>query len=153
MNLKSMFRTKPPKPHNPNELENQISHLTQVIDRLSSNISDFKINQPPINHKPESVVKENNTNTTDREEYYLNLDEENIYLNNKVQALESEITSVKKDLNYFKSKVEQDESLASDEELRERYNQLLDFAFKNIDPFTNIDVLEARFYYENIIKK
>ena len=68
-------------------------------------------------------------------------------------SLKQELESVKSERDLLLNRINNNNSFASDEELRERYNQLLNFAFKNIDPFTNIDILEARYYYENIIKK
>ena len=75
-------------------------------------------------------------------------------------ALEKELKELKIQLKHLKEEKESmlkrlnnNDELWDKEGLVERYNQLLEFAFKNIDPFTNVDIIEAQQYYREAIKK
>ena len=132
MNLKRLFQK------NQNEEESQIKPLIQAINNLSDIISKQSFSQPTTLEKIEYINIENPINNE--------LIEENNLLKIKLE-------SVKQERDYLFDKVENNSNFIQNEELRDRYIQLLDFAFRNIDPFTNIDILQARSYYENIIKK
>ena len=132
MNLIKMFR----KPQNVEE--NQINPLIQAINNLSEVISKQPVNVQAPSVETEYVTVENPINDK--------LVEEN-------NLLKTQLESVKQERDYLFDKIENSNEFIQNEELRDRYIQLLDFAFRNIDPFTNIDILQARGYYENIIKK
>lgn len=117
------------------EEENQIRPLIAAIDNLSNVISS----------QSESTKIEKEYITIENP-----LDED---LKSEIKSLQLQLDIVKKERDYYYDKINNNEQFISDEELKNRYIQLLDFAFKNIDPFTNIDILQARHYYENIIKK
>jgi hypothetical protein len=127
-----MFR----KPQNVEE--NQINPLIQAINNLSEVISKQPVNVQAPSVETEYVTVENPINDK--------LVEEN-------NLLKTQLESVKQERDYLFDKIENNNEFIQNEELRDRYIQLLDFAFRNIDPFTNIDILQARGYYENIIKK
>jgi hypothetical protein len=127
-----MFR----KPQNVEE--NQINPLIQAINNLSEVISKQPVNIQAPSVETEYVTVENPINDK--------LVEEN-------NLLKTQLESVKQERDYLFDKIENNNEFIQNEELRDRYIQLLDFAFRNIDPFTNIDILQARGYYENIIKK
>jgi hypothetical protein len=127
-----MFR----KPQNVEE--NQINPLIQAINNLSEVISKQPVNVQAPSVETEYVTVENPINDK--------LVEEN-------NLLKIQLESVKHERDYLFDKIENNNEFIQNEELRDRYIQLLDFAFRNIDPFTNIDILQARGYYENIIKK
>lgn len=112
--------------------------MIQAINNLSDIISKQSFSQPATLEKIEYVNVENPINN--------DLLEEN-------NLLKIQLESVKQERDYLFDKVENNSNFIQNEELKDRYIQLLDFAFRNIDPFTNIDVLQARGYYENIIKK
>lgn len=112
--------------------------MIQAINNLSDIISKQSFSQPETLEKIEYVNVENPINN--------DLLEENNLLKIKLE-------SVKQERDYLFNKIENNNEFIQNEELKDRYIQLLDFAFRNIDPFTNIDVLQARGYYENIIKK
>jgi hypothetical protein len=124
---------------NQNVEENQIAPLIQAIN----NLSDAIINQPVITHTPPSIE-------TEYVEVINPINNELIEENN---LLKIKLESVKQERDYLFDKIENSNKFIQNEELKERYIQLLDFAFRNIDPFTNIDILQAQGYYENIIKK
>jgi hypothetical protein len=132
MNLIKMFR----KPQNVEE--NQIHPLIQAINNLSEVISQQPVNVQAPSVETEYVTVENPINDK--------LVEEN-------NLLKIQLESVKHERDYLFDKIENNNKFIQNEELKDRYIQLLDFAFRNIDPFTNIDILQARGYYENIIKK
>ena len=132
MNLIKMFR----KPQNVEE--NQIQPLIQAINNLSEVISKQHVDIQTPSVEVEYVNVENPINDK--------LVEENNLLKVKLE-------SVKQERDYLFDKINNNEKFISDEDLRNRYIQLLDFAFRNIDPFTNIDIIQAKGYYENIIKK
>jgi hypothetical protein len=117
------------------EEENHLKPLIVAIDNLSNIISS-------------------QTGSTKIEKEYINIenpiDED---LKSEIKLLQIQLDTVKKERDYYYDKINNNEQFISDEELRNRYIQLLDFAFRNIDPFTNIDILQARHYYESIIKK
>jgi hypothetical protein len=127
-----MFR----KPQNVEE--NQIQPLIQAINNLSEVISKQHVDIQTPSVEVEYVNVENPINDK--------LVEENNLLKVKLE-------SVKQERDYLFDKINNNEKFISDEDLRNRYIQLLDFAFRNIDPFTNIDIIQAKGYYENIIKK
>jgi hypothetical protein len=127
-----MFR----KPQNVEE--NQIHPLIQAINNLSEVISKQPVNVQAPSVETEYVTVENPINDK--------LVEEN-------NLLKIQLESVKHERDYLFDKIENNNKFIQNEELKDRYIQLLDFAFRNIDPFTNIDILQARGYYENIIKK
>jgi hypothetical protein len=127
-----MFR----KPQNVEE--NQINPLIQAINNLSEVISQQPVNVQAPSVETEYVTVENPINDK--------LVEEN-------NLLKTQLESAKQERDYLFDKIENNNEFIQNEELRDRYIQLLDFAFRNIDPFTNIDILQARGYYENIIKK
>jgi hypothetical protein len=127
-----MFR----KPQNVEE--NQINPLIQAINNLSEVISQQPVNVQAPSVETEYVTVENPINDK--------LVEEN-------NLLKIQLESVKHERDYLFDKIENNNKFIQNEELKDRYIQLLDFAFRNIDPFTNIDILQARGYYENIIKK
>jgi hypothetical protein len=127
-----MFR----KPQNVEE--NQINPLIQAINNLSEVISKQPVNVQAPSVETEYVTVENPINDK--------LVEEN-------NLLKTQLESAKQERDYLFDKIENNNEFIQNEELRDRYIQLLDFAFRNIDPFTNIDILQARGYYENIIKK
>jgi hypothetical protein len=127
-----MFR----KPQNVEE--NQIHPLIQAINNLSEVISQQPVNVQAPSVETEYVTVENPINDK--------LVEEN-------NLLKIQLESVKHERDYLFDKIENNNKFIQNEELKDRYIQLLDFAFRNIDPFTNIDILQARGYYENIIKK
>jgi hypothetical protein len=127
-----MFR----KPQNVEE--NQIQPLIQAINNLSKVISKQHVDIQTPSVEVEYVNVENPINDK--------LVEENNLLKVKLE-------SVKQERDYLFDKINNNEKFISDEDLRNRYIQLLDFAFRNIDPFTNIDIIQAKGYYENIIKK
>jgi hypothetical protein len=127
-----MFR----KPQNVEE--NQINPLIQAINNLSEVISKQPVNVQAPSVETEYVTVENPINDK--------LVEEN-------NLLKIQLESVKHERDYLFDKIENNNKFIQNEELKDRYIQLLDFAFRNIDPFTNIDILQARGYYENIIKK
>lgn len=118
--------------------ENQIQPLIQAINNLSEVISKQPTNVQTPSVEVEYVNVENPINDK--------LVEENNLLKIKLE-------SVKQERDYLFDKINDNEQFVSDEDLRNRYVQLLDFAFRNIDPFTNIDIIQAKGYYENIIKK
>jgi hypothetical protein len=117
------------------EEENHLKPLIVAIDNLSNIISS-------------------QTGSTKIEKEYINIenpiDED---LKSEIKLLQIQLDTVKKERDHYYDKINNNEQFISDEELRNRYIQLLDFAFRNIDPFTNIDILQARHYYESIIKK
>jgi hypothetical protein len=113
--------------------------LIQAIN----NLSDAIINQPTITHTSPSIE-------TEYVEVINPINNELIEENN---LLKIKLESVKQERDYLFDKIENSNKFIQNEELKERYIQLLDFAFRNIDPFTNIDILQAQGYYENIIKK
>ena len=117
------------------EEENHLKPLIVAIDNLSNIISS-------------------QTGSTKIEKEYINIenpiDED---LKSEIKLLQLQLDTVKKERDHYYDKINNNEQFISDEELRNRYIQLLDFAFRNIDPFTNIDILQARHYYESIIKK
>ena len=117
------------------EEENHLKPLIVAIDNLSNIISS-------------------QTGSTKIEKEYINIenpiDED---LKSEIKILQIQLDTVKKERDHYYDKINNNEQFISDEELRNRYIQLLDFAFRNIDPFTNIDILQARHYYESIIKK
>jgi len=117
------------------EEENHLKPLIVAIDNLSNTISS-------------------QTGSTKIEKEYINIenpiDED---LKSEIKILQLQLDTVKKERDHYYDKINNNEQFISDEELRNRYIQLLDFAFRNIDPFTNIDILQARHYYESIIKK
>jgi hypothetical protein len=117
------------------EEENHLKPLIVAIDNLSNIISS-------------------QTGSTKIEKEYINIenpiDED---LKSEIKILQIQLDTVKKERDHYHDKINNNEQFISDEELRNRYIQLLDFAFRNIDPFTNIDILQARHYYESIIKK
>lgn len=119
--------------------KNQITPLIQAIN----NLSDAIINQPAITHTSPSIE-------TEYVEVINPINNELIEENN---LLKIKLESVKQERDYLFDKIENSNKFIQNEELKERYIQLLDFAFRNIDPFTNIDILQAQGYYENIIKK
>jgi len=127
-----MFR----KPQNVEE--NQIQPLIQAINNLSEVISKQHVDIQTPSVEVEYVNVENPINDK--------LVEENNLLKVKLE-------SVKQERDYLFDKINNNKKFISDEDLRNRYIQLLDFAFRNIDPFTNIDIIQAKGYYENIIKK
>jgi hypothetical protein len=127
-----MFR----KPQNVEE--NQIQPLIQAINNLSEVISKQHVDIQTPSVEIEYVNVENPINDK--------LVEENNLLKVKLE-------SVKQERDYLFDKINNNKKFISDEDLRNRYIQLLDFAFRNIDPFTNIDIIQAKGYYENIIKK
>jgi hypothetical protein len=118
--------------------ENQIQPLIQAINNLSEVISKQYVDIQTPSVEVEYVNVENPINDK--------LVEENNLLKVKLE-------SVKQERDYLFNKINDNEKFISDEDLRNRYIQLLDFAFRNIDPFTNIDIIQAKGYYENIIKK
>jgi hypothetical protein len=118
--------------------ENQIQPLIQAINNLSEVISKQYVDIQTPSVEVEYVNIENPINDK--------LVEENNLLKVKLE-------SVKQERDYLFNKINDNEKFISDEDLRNRYIQLLDFAFRNIDPFTNIDIIQAKGYYENIIKK
>lgn len=117
------------------EEENHLKPLIVAIDNLSNIISS-------------------QTGSTKIEKEYINIenpiDED---LKSEIKLLQIQLDTVKKERDHYYDKINNNEQFISDEELKNRYIQLLDFAFRNIDPFTNIDILQARHYYESIIKK
>lgn len=117
------------------EEENHLKPLIVAIDNLSNIISS-------------------QTGSTKIEKEYINIenpiDED---LKSEIKILQIQLDTVKKERDHYYDKINNNEQFISDEELKNRYIQLLDFAFRNIDPFTNIDILQARHYYESIIKK
>ena len=117
------------------EEENHLKPLIVAIDNLSNIISS-------------------QTGSTKIEKEYINIenpiDED---LKSEIKILQLQLDTVKKERDHYYDKINNNEQFISDEELKNRYIQLLDFAFRNIDPFTNIDILQARHYYESIIKK
>jgi hypothetical protein len=117
------------------EEENHLKPLIVAIDNLSNIISS-------------------QTGSIKIEKEYINIenpiDED---LKSEIKLLQIQLDTVKKERDHYYDKINNNEQFISDEELRNRYIQLLDFAFRNIDPFTNIDILQARHYYESIIKK
>ena len=117
------------------EEENHLKPLIVAIDNLSNIISS-------------------QTGSTKIEKEYINIenpiDED---LKSEIKILQLQLDTVKKEQDHYYDKINNNEQFISDEELKNRYIQLLDFAFRNIDPFTNIDILQARHYYESIIKK
>jgi hypothetical protein len=119
--------------------ENQIAPLIQAIN----NLSDAIINQPKITHTPPNIE-------TEYVEIINPINNELVEENN---LLKIKLESVKQERDYLFNKIEDNNKFIQHEELKERYIQLLDFTFRNIDPFTNIDILQAQGYYENIIKK
>jgi hypothetical protein len=129
MNLKRLFQK------SQIEEENHLKPLIVAIDNLSNIISS-------------------QTGSTKIEKEYINIenpiDED---LKSEIKLLQIQLDTVKKERDHYYDKINNNEQFISDEELRNRYIQLLDFAFRNIDPFTNIDILQARHYYESIIKK
>jgi hypothetical protein len=122
----------------PNVEENQINPLIQAINNLSEVISKQPVNVQAPSVETEYVTVENPINDK--------LVEEN-------NLLKIQLESAKQERDYLFDKIENNNEFIQNEELKDRYIQLLDFAFRNIDPFTNIDILQARGYYENIIKK
>jgi hypothetical protein len=142
MNLKSIFQI---KQHNQKDEENQLKQLTQAIDKLSDTLLSNNFIKVEIKENKQQIVEEKN------EPIIQTVIDENLI--NENISLKQELESVKSERDLLLNRINNNNSFASDEELIERYNQLLNFAFKNIDPFTNIDILEARYYYENIIKK
>lgn len=118
--------------------ENQINPLIQAINNLSEVISKQPVNVQAPSVETEYVTVENPINDK--------LVEEN-------NLLKTQLESAKQERDYLFDKIENNNKFIQNEELKDRYIQLLDFAFRNIDPFTNIDILQARGYYENIIKK
>ena len=118
--------------------ENQIAPLIQAINNLSEVISKQPVNVPVSLVETEYIEVINPINNE--------LIEENNLLKIKLE-------SVKQERDYLSDKIKDNNKFIQNEELKERYIQLLDFAFRNIDPFTNIDILQAQGYYENIIKK
>lgn len=129
MNILKMLR----KPQN--KEENQLLPLIQAINNLSTVYASQ--HTPQIQIEKEFVNVENPINED---------------LKSQVEALQLQLTTIKQERDWLLEKLNDDQFIAN-EELKERYIQLLDFAFRNIDPFTTIDVLQARHYYENIIKK
>jgi hypothetical protein len=117
------------------EEENHLKPLIVAIDNLSNIISS-------------------QTGSIKIEKEYINIenpiDED---LKSEIKILQIQLDTVKKERDHYYDKINNNEQFISDEELKNRYIQLLDFAFRNIDPFTNIDILQARHYYESIIKK
>lgn len=117
------------------EEENHLKPLIVAIDNLSNIISS-------------------QTGSIKIEKEYINIenpiDED---LKSEIKLLQIQLDTVKKERDHYYDKINNNEQFISDEELKNRYIQLLDFAFRNIDPFTNIDILQARHYYESIIKK
>ena len=117
------------------EEENHLKPLIVAIDNLSNIISS-------------------QTGSTKIEKEYINIenpiDED---LKSEIKLLQIQLDTVKKERDHYYDKINNNEQFISDEALKDRYIQLLDFAFRNIDPFTNIDILQARHYYESIIKK
>jgi hypothetical protein len=118
--------------------ENQIQPLIQAINNLSEVISKQYVDIQTPSVEVEYINIENPINDK--------LVEENNLLKVKLE-------SVKQERDYLFDKINNNKKFISDEDLRNRYIQLLDFAFRNIDPFTNIDIIQAKGYYENIIKK
>lgn len=117
------------------EEENHLKPLIVAIDNLSNIISS-------------------QTGSIKIEKEYINIenpiDED---LKSEIKLLQIQLDTVKKERDHYYDKINNNEQFISDEALKDRYIQLLDFAFRNIDPFTNIDILQARHYYESIIKK
>jgi hypothetical protein len=121
--------------------KNQLKMLIQAIDGLSNVILNHSLNTqytPDIESKTEYV---NVINPINEE------------LQSQVELLQIQLDSIKQERDCLLEKINNNEQFISDEALRNRYIQLLDFTFKNIDPFTNIDIIQAKSYYENIIKK
>ena len=65
----------------------------------------------------------------------------------------NEINDLKQENSLYKEKYNNVSNTLEVESLKMKYFQLLDFCFKNIDPFTNVDVLEAKHYWTNIVNK
>ena len=68
------------------------------------------------------------------------------------KKLETELILVKSERDKLKKEIEESNVLDI-KDIRMRYQQLYDFAFTNLDPFTKVDVLEAQHYWKNIINK
>ena len=74
-------------------------------------------------------------------------------LEERILELLNEINDLKQENSLYKEKYNNVSNTIEVESLKMKYFQLLDFCFKNIDPFTNVDVLEAKHYWTNIVNK
>ena len=145
-----------------NAIANQYNFVLQSIqdtkeeynkfgEDLNSKLKEVEKPLKQIKYK-NKTVKENTKLTND-----------NQILSSKAQILESElekskdeVSKLKNNLNQYQEEINKYKTLGNLSKLEDiylKYNQLLDFAFTNIDPFTQVDVIEAKHYWENALKK
>ena len=71
---------------------------------------------------------------------------------NEIVNLKSELRKTIKENEILVDRITSIREGSSIEHVKQKYQELLEFAFHNINPVNNIDQKEARFYWENAIK-
>jgi len=161
MGLKDLFKSKS------NEFTEQYENLSKSIDNLHSSVEelngvDFNTKIEKLYHKLDTVneflnkVKFRNTLETTNDIVVRELNETKSKLhvaNIEIDKKQERIVELLKQIQELESKLNGIDQLQDINVLKERYYQLVDFAFRNMDPFAKFDHAEARFYWENVIKK
>jgi hypothetical protein len=161
MGLKDLFKSKS------NEFTEQYETLSKSINHLHESVEelngvDFNNKIEMLYHKLDTVneflnkVKFRNTLETTNDIVVRELNETKSKLhvaNIEIDKKQERINELEKSIVELESKLNGISNLHDTQLLQERYYQLIDFAFRNMDPFAKFDHAEARFYWENALKK
>lgn len=160
MAIKELFKTKP------NESTEKYEILSKSIEELERSVQ--KINEADLATKLDVLYSKLDiiNNFLSKLKFRNNLEGANDVLAREVADLKSQLYVANIDLEHKKTEVEQLEKAnleltnkynsvqgADDiEKIKSHYNELLGFAFRNLNPYAPFDKDEARFYWENLVK-